>query len=128
MAVAGLLSFAGDLQPTPQPADQEYPAAGAAAMGARRIVTRKDDPSQIAARNTDWAEFMTMLDGRQQYIVKATAEGESYSGQAAQLKISPSAITQRRQTIARRARQFWGESVIADAQVLPLWRREAEQR
>jgi DNA-directed RNA polymerase specialized sigma24 family protein len=92
------------------------------------LAGRKDDPSQIAARNTDWAEFMTMLDGRQQYIVKATAEGESYSGQAAQLKISPSAITQRRQTIARRARQFWGESVIADAQVLPLWRREAEQR
>lgn len=67
---------------------------------------------------------MSMLDGRQQYIVRATAEGESYMGQAARLGVSPSAITQRCDTIARRARQFWGDGVIADAQAQPLWRRE----
>ena len=92
------------------------------------LAGRKDDPSQIAARNSDWAECMSMLDGRQQYIVRATAEGESYMGQAAQLKVTPSAITQRRQTIAKRARAFWGDQVLADAQVLPLWRRQAGQR
>ena len=46
---------------------------------------------------------------------------------ATQLKVSPSAITQRKDTIARRARQFWGESVIADVQALPPWRREMGQ-
>ena len=92
------------------------------------LASRRDDPSQAAVRNTDWAEFMTMLDGPQQYIVRATAEGESYMGQAAQLKVTPSAITQRRQTIAKRARAFWGDQVLADAQVLPLWRRQAGQR
>jgi hypothetical protein len=91
------------------------------------LAGRKDDPSQIAARNSDWGQFMAMLDGRQQYIVKATAEGESYTGQAARLKVSPAAITQRRHTIAKRAREFWGESVLADAGMLPLWRRQADR-
>jgi hypothetical protein len=71
---------------------------------------------------------MTMLDGRQQYIVKATAEGESYTGQAAQLEVSPSAITQRCDTIAKRARAFWGDSVLQDVEIMPLWRRQAQQR
>jgi DNA-directed RNA polymerase specialized sigma24 family protein len=92
------------------------------------LAARKDDPAQIAVRNTDWSEFLNLLDGPQQYIVHATAEGESYSGQAEHLKVTPSAITQRRQTIARRARSFWGDSVLADVQILPLWRRQAEQR
>jgi hypothetical protein len=89
------------------------------------LAGRKDDPSQVAVRNTDWSEFMTLLDEPQQYIVRATAEGESCIGQAAHLKITPSAITQRKDTIARRARQFWGDSVLADAGSMPLWRRQA---
>jgi DNA-directed RNA polymerase specialized sigma24 family protein len=92
------------------------------------LAGRKDDPAQVAVRNSDWREFMTMLDGRQQYIVRATAEGESYMGQAAHLRVTPSAITQRRHTIARRAREFWGDEVLADAGMLPLWRRQAEHR
>jgi DNA-directed RNA polymerase specialized sigma24 family protein len=92
------------------------------------LASRGDDPAQVAVRNTDWREFMTMLDGRQQYIVKATAEGESYTGQAAQLKVSPSAITQRCDTIAKRARAFWGDSVLQDVEIMPLWRRQAQQR
>lgn len=48
----------------------------------------------------------------------------AYIAQASQLKISPSAITQRQHTIARRARRFWGDEVLADVQVLALWRRE----
>ena len=92
------------------------------------IASRRDDPAQAAVRNTDWAEFMTLLEPLQQYIVKATAEGESYTEQAAQLKVSPAAITQRRDTIAKRARRFWGDGVLADVQAQPLWRRQAEQR
>jgi hypothetical protein len=56
----------------------------------------------------------------QQYIVRATAEGESYMGQAARLGVSPSAITQRRDTIVKRARAFWGKSVLQDAEMLSL--------
>ena len=97
-------------------------------MGGRRIATRKDDPAQVAVRNTDWGEFMGKLDNRQRYIVRATAEGESVNHQAEELKMSPSAVCQRRDTIGRRARRFWGESVLEDVQVLPLWRRQAEQR
>lgn len=67
---------------------------------------------------------MGMPSERQQDIVRSIAQGESYMGQAAQLKVSPSAITQRRDTIARRARQFRGESVLEDVQRQPLWRRE----
>jgi DNA-directed RNA polymerase specialized sigma24 family protein len=92
------------------------------------LAGKRDAPSQVAVRNTDWSEFMAMLDGRQQYIVRATAEGESYMGQAAHLKVSPSAITQRCDTIAKRARQFWGDEVLADVQVLPVWRREMGRR
>ena len=40
----------------------------------------------------------------------------------------PSSITQRRDTIARRARSFWGDSVLQDAEIMPLWRRQAQQR
>jgi hypothetical protein len=88
------------------------------------LAGRRDDPAQVAVRNADWSEFMTVLDAPQRYIVMATAEGESYMGQAAQLKVTPSAITQRKDTIAKRARAFWGESVLADVQTQPLWRRE----
>jgi hypothetical protein len=48
--------------------------------------------------------------------------------QAAQLKVSPAAITPRKDTIAKRARHFWGDGVLEDVQALPLWRRQAEQR
>jgi hypothetical protein len=34
------------------------------------------------------------------------------------LRVTPSAIAQCRQTIARRAREFWGDEVLADAQML----------
>ena len=91
------------------------------------IAGRGDDPSQLAARNADWAEFMAGLDGAQQYIVRATAEGESLDDQAARLRVSPSAACQRRHTIGRRARQFWGDSVLADAQTQPLWRRQMQR-
>ena len=91
------------------------------------IAGRKDDPALVAVRNADWAQFMSMLDGRQQYIVKATAEGESVNRQAEELQVSPSAVCQRRDTIGRRARRFWGESVLANAQMQPLWRREMER-
>jgi hypothetical protein len=92
------------------------------------ITSRKDDPSQVAVRNTDWNAFMRKLDGAQQYIIRATAKGESYTSQATHLRVSPAAVTQRCDTIAKRARQFWGDSVLADAQTQPLWRRRAEQR
>ena len=85
------------------------------------------DPAQAAVRNSDWGEFMSMLDGRQQYIVRATAGGERLTDQATQLKVTPSAVCQRRDTIAKRARAFWGESVLQDAERMPLWRRQ-EQR
>lgn len=92
------------------------------------LAGRKDDPSQVAVRNTDWKEFMALLDAPQRYIVRATAEGESCMSQAAQLRVSPSAITQRKDTIAKRARALWGDGVLADVQVLPLWRRAEERR
>ncbi len=92
------------------------------------LAGRKDDPSQTAARNSAWGECMSMLDGRQQYIVRAMAEGRSVNRQAEELKVSPPAVCQRRDTIGRRARRFWGESVLADVQMQPLWRRQAEQR
>jgi hypothetical protein len=88
------------------------------------LAARKDDPAQLAVRNTDWGEFMSRLDGRQRYIVTATAEGESYMSQADHLRVTPSPITQHRDAIARRARAFWGDEVLAGVQRLPLWRRE----
>ena len=91
------------------------------------LASRKDDPAQIAVRNTDWNEFLTLLEEPQQYIVRATAAGESVNDQAAKLKVSAPAICSRRQTVARRARCFWGDSVLADVQAQPLWRRQVER-
>lgn len=91
------------------------------------IASRKDDPSQLAVRNADWTGFMALLEAPQQFIVRSIAEGESVNHQAAQLRVCPSAVTQRRQTIAKRVRQYWGDAVLADVQALPLWRRQAER-
>ena len=102
--------------------DGEEPTLGDAIAG------RGDDPSQMAVRNADWSEFMGGLDRAQQYIVWATAEGESVNDQAARLKVSPPSVCQRRHTIGRRARQFWGDTVLADAQAQPLWRRQMQPR
>jgi hypothetical protein len=103
-------------------ADDEYVTLGGV------LASRKDDPAQAAVRNTDWSAFMTLLDGPQQYIVRATAEGQSVNDQAEHLKVSAPAVCSRRQTVARRARCFWGDSVLTDVQAQPLWRRQAEQR
>jgi hypothetical protein len=92
------------------------------------IAGRGDDPSQMAVRNADWSEFMCGLDAAQRYIVRATAEGESLNDQAAWLQVSAPAACQRRHTIGRRARQFWGDTVLADAQAQPLWRRQMQPR
>ena len=102
--------------------DGEEPTLGDAIAG------RGDDPCQMAVRNADWSEFMAGLDGAQRYIVRATAEGESLNDQAARLQVSPPAVCQRRHTIGRRARQFWGDTVLADAQTQPLWRRQMQPR
>jgi hypothetical protein len=82
----------------------------------------------LCSTSSRWQEFLQLLEEPQQYIVRATAAGERYIGQAAQLKVTPSAITQRRRTIARKARRFWGDGVLEDVQMLPLWRRQGEQR
>ena len=79
------------------------------------LASRKDDPAQIAIRNADWSEFLCLLEAPQQYIVRATAEGQSVNQQAEHLRVGPSAVCSRRATIAKRARQFWGDSVLEDA-------------
>ena len=87
----------------------------------------RDDPCQAATRSADWGEFMAMLDGPQRYIVQATAQGERVMDQAASLGVSPPAVCQRRDTIAKRARSFWGDAVLEDAGSMPLWRRQQAQ-
>jgi hypothetical protein len=74
------------------------------------------------------AFFMSQIAPILVATMRSIAEGESYTGQAAHLRVTPSAITQRKDTIAKRATAFWGDEVLADAQAQPLWRRQAEQR
>ena len=90
------------------------------------LASRKDDPAQVAVRTTDWAEFMLLLEPPQRYIVTAMARGERLTEQAAALQVSPSAVCQRRDTIGKYARAFWGSTVLKDAESLPLWRRQAQ--
>jgi len=92
------------------------------------LSSRRDDPSQAAARHADWGEFMTMLDAPQRYIVQATARGERVTDQATRLGVSPPAVCQRRDTIARRALAFWGDAVLQDVSRMPLWRRQQAQQ
>jgi hypothetical protein len=79
-------------------------------------------------RNTDWSEFMTWLDEPQRYVVTAMAEGLNLNAQTGHLRVSPPAVCSRRETIAKRAKAFWGEGVLAEVQEQPLWRRQAEHR
>jgi hypothetical protein len=92
------------------------------------IACRQDDPSQKAARNLDWSEFMTGLTASQQEVVWATASGFGTNAVAARLGVSPPRITQQKRTVAEKAVRFWGDDVLVEAQEKPLWRRQIQCR
>ena len=87
------------------------------------IASRRDDPASRAVRELDWSEFMSELTSRQQQVVWATVTGFSGKEQARSMGVSAPRVTEHKCAIAKRATQFWGETVLQDAGDTPLWRK-----
>jgi len=85
---------------------------------------RNDDPGDAAVRRLDWDQFMAGLDARENYVVQSTAVGSRGLDQARALGVSAPRIVQLKRGVAEKARQFWGDEVIADAVHVPQWKRD----
>ena len=88
----------------------------------------QDDPATLAVRNLDWTEFTGGLEPIQRQVLRDTAVGYSTGEQAVRQGITAPAVVCRKRVVARRARAFWGESVLTDAADTPLWRKTRRWR
>lgn len=87
------------------------------------IADRRDDPGVRAIREADWEGFIEELPERQRTVVLGTAAGLTGIEQAGRLGVTPPRIVQIRREVARNALRFWGDSVLTDVMVKPLWMR-----
>ena len=91
------------------------------------LAARQEDPGAVAGRQLDWEGFMSHLTDRQQEVVMGMAVGLSGVEVAQRLQVSAPRVTEIKTDVARKATGFWGERVLKDASVRPLWWRTRYQ-
>ena len=92
------------------------------------LAGRRDDPCIEAGRRMEWAEFIDELTPEQHQVVRDTAAGYGTGEQAERMDITAPAVVCRKRTVARRAREFWGDEVLNDTADTPLWRKSLRYR
>ena len=85
------------------------------------LAGNSDDPSIIAARNLDWAEFLGELDERQLIMLGDVAIGEPMGRSLRKQKVTYENIRQVRRSMVDDVRECFGEDVLADAVRRPRW-------
>lgn len=81
-----------------------------------------DDPATRCARKLDWQGFVALLDERSRAILTSLLEGQPLEALAPVFGVSPSAIRQTRDRLARKLKDFMGEAVLTDSLRPPRWR------
>ena len=89
--------------------------------GADPVSCDAEDPAQAAARNLDWEDFLTGLDGFSRRMLVALAKGETMRALKAGAGVSDSAMSSRKRKLAAAALKHFGEDCLADAGIDPGW-------
>ena len=80
-----------------------------------------EDPAQAAARNLDWGDFLSGLDGFSRRMLLALARGDSMRSLKAGAGVSDSAMSGRKRKLAEAVLEHFGADCLADAGCAPEW-------
>lgn len=80
-----------------------------------------DDPSQVAARNLDWAELLGQLDKQQLIMLSDVAVGDTPAFTLRKKKLCYESIRQIKRSMADRVVEAFGKDALADAARRPAW-------
>ena len=81
-----------------------------------------EDPSQAAARNLDWEEFLGGHDQRYPAMAITVANGKSLRTLKKKFRLSDSAISSLKHRMAADIREAMGEDVLREVMRSPRWR------
>ena len=85
-----------------------------------------EDPAQAAARNLDWEQFLSGLDGLSRRMIVAFANGDTMRD--LRLKddagLSDSGMSGRKRKLVAEMKEVLGPDCLADADRAPAWQSE----
>ena len=93
---------------------------GPATLG-EMLAGQYEDPSQTAARNLDWAEFLGELDERQLIMLGDVAVGEPMGRTLRKRRVTYENIRHVRRSMADEAKECFGDDVLAEVGKNPRW-------
>ena len=88
-----------------------------------------EDPAQAAARNLDWEQFLSGLDGLSRRMIVAFAHGDTMRDLKDEASLSDSGMSGRKRKLVAEMKEVLGPDCVADAGREPAWRSDvAAQR
>ena len=93
------------------------------------LTSDTEDPAQAAARNLDWEQFLSGLDGLSRRMIVAFANGDTMRDLKDEAGLSDSGMSGRKRRLIAEMLEVLGQDCLADAGREPAWRSDvAAQR
>jgi hypothetical protein len=128
-AVCPAAQLDGKSRPTSIQAEVGHdPETGESVCVADLVSGDAEDPAQAAARNLDWGDFLSGLDGFSRKMLVAFARGDSMRSLKTGAGVSDSAMRSMKRKLAAAALEHFGEDCLADAGVSPGWLADVAAR
>jgi hypothetical protein len=83
-----------------------------------------EDPAQAAARNLDWEQFLSGLDGLSRRMIVAFAHGDTMRDLKDEAGLSDSGMSGRKRKLIAEMKEVLGPDCLADAGRQPAWQSE----
>lgn len=88
------------------------------------IACKSEDMATKVLRQIDWSEFLDTLDARKRRIVEELMFGYGTGDIARLLAVTAPRIVQLKKDIARKIKEFMGDSILVDAVSESAWERD----
>lgn len=85
------------------------------------LAAPEEDPSQVGARELDWAELMDDLDERDLALIRTTINGDRLDLLAKQFGVSSPRVTQLKRELGHQIKLRWGPDALETAVRRPAW-------
>ena len=104
--------------------DPESGAGDGSASLLDLLASDTEDPAQAAARNLDWEQFLSGLDGLSRRMIVAFAQGDTMRDLKDEAGMSDSGMSGRKRKLVAEMKEVLGPDCLADAGREPAWRSE----